>query len=265
MPTFLITLWAAILSLFGRAVAAPATAPAPRIRTRNRVRRRAPPHQARRVRLSRVTGPRRALRLIADTVGQVSGVPRQPHDSHDLEVAWLMLGDPVAGFVQSLVALGATIPRLLDSQDEDAQFEQLVIRAKRSPRTFIKAIRREFPIRSSAEATRVLAHRVQRLFRGAVPKPERTPGPAGEREWHVVDSMDRPVICQILEHEDGHLEILDGLLAGFLHRDTLALSCWRLVEGWLLAPGYRNRRRNDGDGAGLPLPEPRPNAIQPRM
>lgn len=261
MLDYLVAFWTVILRLCGWVVAAPATAPT----ARNRVRGRAPPHQPRRrVRLSPVTGPRRALRLIADTVGQVSGIPRQPDAPHDLEVAWLMLGDPVTGFVQSRLALGEMVPRLLDNKNEDAQFEQLVIRAKRSPRTFIKAIRREVPIRSSAEATRVLAHRVQRLFRKAVPTPERTSGPAGEREWHVVDSMERPLICQILEHEDGRLEILDGLLAGFLHPDTLKLSCWRLAEGWLLGPGFRHRDRNDGDGIGLPHPEPRPHPVPPR-
>jgi len=68
--------------------------------------------------------------------------------------------------------------------------------------------------------------------------------------------MDRPLICRLLEHEDGRLEILDRG-GGFLHRDTLKLSSWRLLEGWLLPVGFRHRAAGDGDG--LPHPEPQPN------
>ena len=137
---------------------------------------------------------------------------------------------------------------------EEAQFQRLVIRARRSPKTFIKGIRREFPIRVSLPATSLLANHVQRLFRGSVPKAVRTNGPAGDCEWHVVDSMDRPLIRRVLQHEDGRLEILDGG-GGFLHRDTLKLSSWRLLEGWLLPVGFRNRVGNGGEENGLPNPE----------
>jgi hypothetical protein len=241
---------------------APAPASPKSTTSQNRAGQRSRAPRTPRVRLSRVTGPRLALRVIADSVGQVSGFPRQPHDARDLGVAWLQLGDLVAGFVQAQIALGETVPQFLASKDEDAQFERLAIMAKQSPMTFVRAIWREAAIRASLQATTVLAHRVQRLFRGTIPKAERTKGPAGEQEWYVVDSMDRPVICRLLEHDDGRLEILDGG-GDFLHNKTLALSCWRLAEGWLPAPGFRNRRNDGGDG--LPNPEPRPNPAQPKI
>lgn len=261
MQAFLITIWAAILRLCGSSPPA-STSPA---RSQNRPKPRPEPApRSRRVRLSRVTGPRRALRTIADSVGQMAGFPRQPHDARDLEVAWSQLGDPVAGFVQAQIALGETIPQFLANKDEDAQYERLAIRAMRSPSVYIKAIWREAPVRASLQATSVLADRVQRLFRGHIPQPLRTGGPAGEAEWHVLDSMGRPVICRLFQHADGRLEILDAG-GGFLHPDTLKLSCWHCQEGWLLPVGFQIRGRNDGDGNGSPRPEPQPNSVVPKI
>lgn len=263
MPAFLITLWAAILHLCGLSAPAPASAIPSKSHTKNKAVPPKPAPRSRRLRLSRVTGPRQALRVIADAVGQISGTPRQPHDPRDLEVAWMQLGDPVADFVKAEIALGGTVPRFLETDDENAKLDELAVKAQQSPMTYIKAIWREVPIRASLQATTFLAHRVQRLFRGSIPKPERTNGPAGDREWHVVDSMDRPLICRLIEHDDGRLEILDGR-GGFLHRDTLRLSCWRLAEGWLPIGGFRIGGRNDGDGDGSPNPELRPNPIKPK-
>lgn len=257
MLDYLNSFWTVILRLRGLAVPAPDAGP-PEDHNQNQA---GPP--SRPLRLSPVTGPRLALRLIAEMEGQVSGIRREP-DPRDLEVAWLQLGDPVTGFVQAQIALGETIQQLLESKDEGAQFERLAMTARRSPMTYIRAIWREAPIRASLQATTTLAHRVQRLFRGSVPMPTRTNGPAGEREWHVLDSMDRPVICRVLEHDDGRLEIQDAG-GGFLHSKTLALSRWKLAEGWLPAPGFRNRGRNDGDGEGVPNPAPRPNPAQPNI
>jgi hypothetical protein len=264
MPNLFIALWVTILRWCGLSAPVPTSSKPTKSRPKSRV---GSPKttQKRRVRLSPVTGPRLALRVIADSVGQIAGFPRQPRDPHDLEVAWLQLGDPVAGLVQSLIALSLTIPQFLASKDENAQFARLVVTARRSPMTYIKAILKEAPVRASLQATSFLADQVQRLFQGRIPKPTRTNGAAGEREWHVVDSMDRPVICRLLKHDDGRLEILDGRASHYLHPDTLRLSCWRLCEGWLLAPGFRNRGRNDGGGDGLPIPELRPDPTQPKI
>jgi len=256
MPANLIYLWAMIMRLCGLSAPTRVRQMSKNPSPKKAAGKRAPAPKARRVRLSPIDGPRKALRLIADTVGQVSGIPRQPLDPFDLQVAWLTLGDPIAGFVQATIALGLTVPMFPLGFCEEAQFQRLVIRARRSAKTFINGIRREFPIRVSLQATSLLAQHVQRLFRGSVPKPVRTNGPAGDCEWHVVDSMDRPLICRLLEHEDGRLEILDRG-GGFLHRDTLKLSSWRLLEGWLLPVGFRHRAAGDGDG--LPHPEPQPN------
>ncbi len=261
MQAFVITLWAAILRLCGWAAPAPAAA-RPQGHNHNQA---APPApRPPRLRLSRVTGPRLALTVITDAAGQVSGTPRQPRDPGDLEVAWMQLGDPVADFVKAQIALGDTIPRFLETDDENAKLDQLAIRARRSPTTYIRAIWREAPIGASLQATTFLAHRVERLFRGAIPAPVRTPGPAGECEWHVVDSMDRPVICRLIEQEGGRLEILDAR-GGFLHRDTLRLSCWRLSEGWITAGGFRPNGRPDDEGDGPPNPELRPHPVNPRI
>jgi hypothetical protein len=249
-----------ILVLLGTCLrSSPAQASPKSTKSQNKSKAPEPAPRSRKMRLSTVRGPRLALRVIADSVGQIAGFPRQPLDSRDLEVAWLQLGDPVIGFVQAQIALGETVQQFLASKDEDAQFSQLTIKALQSPMTYIKAIWREAPIRASLQATSFLADQVQRQFQGRIPNPARTNGAAGEREWHVVDSMDRPVICRLLEHHDGRLEILDGRGGYYLHRDTLRLSCWRLTEGWLLPPGFRNPGRNDGGGDGLPNPEPRPN------
>lgn len=175
----------------------------------------------------------------------------------------MQLGDPVADFVKAQVALGETLPRFLVTHDENAKLNELVIRARRSPMTYVRAIWREAPIGASLQATAFLAHRVQRLFRGSIPAPVRTPGPAGDYEWHVVDSMGRPVICRLIKHE-GRLEILDAR-GGWLHEDTLRLSCWRLSEGWITAGGFHPHGRNDGEGDGPPNPELRPNPIIPRI
>ena len=262
---FVIRISIAILRLCGWSVPTPPCAPAPRLegRTRDEA---GPPQSAppnRPPRPSRVTGPRLALRLIADMEGQVSGIRRQP-DPHDLQVAWLQLGDPVAGFVQACIALGEGIPMFVMTMDEETQFARLAIQAKRSPKKFIDAMRREASIRMSREATSLLADLAERLFRGSIPAPQRTNGAAGESERHVVDSTGRPLICRLVEHSDGRLEILDAP-GGFLHRDTLALSGWRVEGGWLLPAGFRNRGRNDGDGEGLPHPAPRPNPAQPKI
>ena len=264
MQAFLITLWAAIVRLCGSSAPAPAFARPPINVPQDGA---PPPNPAppgRRLRLSRVTGPRRALTVIADTAGQISGTPRQPRDPGDLEVAWLQLGDPVADFVKAQIALGETIPRFLETDDENAKLDELVVRARRSPKTYIRAIWREAPIGASLQATTYLAHRVQRLYRGSIPTPVRTPGPAGEREWHVVDSLDRPVICRLIKHEGGRLEILDAR-GGWLHEDTLRLSCWRLVEGWITAGGFHPVGHNDGEEDGPPNPELRPNPVIPRI
>lgn len=263
MPAFLITFWTAILRLYGLPV--PTQASGKPSKRKVPVKTRTPaPSRTCRPRLSRVTGPRQALRLIADMVGQTSGIPRRP-DPKDLELAWMILGDPVANFVQALIALGASVPMFLGSDHEEAELDKLAIKAKRSPRKFIKAIWREVPIRASFEAEAVLAHRVKKLFRGNIPQPEGTDSPAAERELHVVDSMDRPLICRVLEHgEGGRLEVLDGP-GGFLHRDTLAHSCWRTAGGWLQAGVVRNRGPNHGDGDAPPNPELVPHPIQPRI
>lgn len=253
MLASLVQLWAMIMRLCGLSAPTRARQMSKNTPPKKAAGKPAPAPPARRVRLSPVDGPRKALKVIADTVGQVSGIPRQPLDPFDLQVAWLTLGDPVAGFVQATIALDLTVPMFPLGFCEEAQFRRLVIRARRSQKTFIRAIRREFPIRVSLQATSLLAHHVQRLFRGSVPKPVRTNGPVGDCEWHVVDSMDRPLICRLLEHEDGRLEILDGG-GGFLHRDTLKLSSWRLLEGWLLPVGFRNRVGNGGEENGLPHP-----------
>lgn len=265
MKAFIANLISTVGSPIQRLLSLPATARAPVIQTAKKgpeSRRKPRAQRRRRVRVSRVLGPRLALRVIADSVGQMSGTARQPHDPRDLEVAWMQLGDPVAGFVQAQIALGETVRQFLANEDENAQYERLATEARQSPMTYIKAIWREAPIRASLQATSFLAHQVRRLFQGRIPEPVRTEGAPGQREWHVVDSMDRPVICRLLTH-DGRLEILDGG-GGYLHRDTLRLSCWRLAEGWLLAPGFRNRVRKNG-GDGLPNPEPRPNPVQPRI
>lgn len=265
MPAFFAALWTTIRRVCG--LSAPSACPKP---TKSDPRKKSggPPEPAprsRRVRLSPVTGPLLALRVIADSVGHRSGLPRQPHDARDLEVAWLQLGDTVAGFVQAQIALGETVLQFLASEDENDQFERLAIKARQSPMTYLKAIWREAPIRASRQATSLLANQVQRQFQGRIPSPIRTNGAAGEREWHVIDSMDRPLICRLLAHDDGRLEILDGRGGYYLHRDTLSLSCWRLAEGWLLVPGFRNRGRNDGGGDGLPNPELRPDPTQPKI
>lgn len=263
MLAFLITFWTGILHLCGLSAPAPVFARPSTNHTQNEAQ---PPSPAPRGRplLSRVTGPRRALRVIADSVGQISGLPRAPHDPRDLEVAWMQLGDPVADFVKAQIALGESIRMFLETDDENAELDDLALKAQRSPMTYIRAIWRKAPIRASLQATTFLAHRVQRLFRGSIPTPVRTQGPAGECEWHVVDSMDRPVICRLIEHEGGRLEILDGR-GGFLHEDTLRLSCWRLAEGWITAGGFRPGGRPDGDGDGPPNPELRPHPVNPRI
>ncbi|MBR0832022.1 hypothetical protein JQ612_02365 [Bradyrhizobium manausense] len=263
MLDYLIAFWTVILRLCGWAAPAPAFA---RSRTNANQNEAPPPNPAPRsprLRLSRVTGPRVALTVIADAAGQVSGTPRLPRDPDDLEVAWLQLGDPVADFVKARIALGEAVPRLLESDDENAKLDELATQARRSPKTYIRAIWRGAPIGASLQATTALAHRVQRLFRGAVPTPVRTPGPAGECEWHVVDSMGRPVICRLIKHE-GRLEILDGR-GGLLHEDTLRLSWWRLSKGWITAGGFHPGGRPDGDGDGPPNPELRPNPVNPRI
>jgi hypothetical protein len=259
MLDYLIAFWTVILRLCGLAALVPAAVPPDH--NQNQAGPPAPP--SRRLRLSRVTGPRRALTVIADAAGQVSGTPRQPRDPGDLEVAWLQLGDPVADFVKAQIALGETIPRFLETDDENAKLDELAVRARRSPTTYIRAIWREAPIGASLQATTFLADRVQRLFRGAIPAPVRTPGPAGESEWHVVDSTGRPVICRLIKHE-GRLEVLDGR-GGFLHEDTLRLSCWRLAEGWITAGGFRPGGRPDDNGDGPPNPELRPHPVNPRI
>jgi hypothetical protein len=264
MPNLFIVLRVTILRWCGLSAPVPTSSKPTKSRPKNRAGSPKTTQQSR-VRLSPVAGPSLALRVIADSVGQIAGFPCQPREHHDLEVAWLQLGDPVAGLVQSLIALGETIPQFLASKDENAQFARLVTTARRSPTTYIKAIWREAPVRAALQATSFLADQVQRLFQGRLPQPTRTNGVAGEREWHVVDSMDRPVVCRLLRHDDGRLEILDGRASHYLHPDTLRLSCWRLSEGWLLAPGFRNRGRNDGGGDGLPNPELRPDPTQPKI
>lgn len=263
MQAFLITLWAAILRLCGSSAPAPAFAHPPANVLQNEAPPPNPTPPSRRLRLSRVTGPRQALTVIADAAGQVSGTPRQPRDPADLEVAWMQLGDPVADFVKARIALGEAVPRFLERDDENAKLDELATTARRSPTTYVRAIWREAPIGASLQATTFLAHRLERLFRGSIPAPVRTPGPAGEREMHVLDSMGRPVICRLIEHAGGRLEILDGRGGGFLHRDTLRLSCWRLAEGWITAGGFRRGGRPDGEGDGLPNPELRPHPINP--
>lgn len=205
------------------------------------------------VRLSPIRGPRAALRVIADSVGQISGTPRLPNNLHDVEVAWLQLGDHVGSFVQALIALGENVPMFLITKDEEEQFDRLAKRASRSNGKIIKAVWLGVPIRVTFLTTCVLARQVQRLFRGRIPAAVQTPGPAGEREWHVIDSMDRPLICRVLEGDDDELEILDRG-GGRLHRETLRRSCWRLQEGWLLPPVFHNA----GDAPVLPQPEPHP-------
>ena len=175
----------------------------------------------------------------------------------------MQLGEPVADFVKAQIALGESVRMFLETDDENAELDDLALKAQRSPITYIRAIWREAPIRASLQATTFLAHRVQRLFRGSIPTPVRTPGPAGECEWHVVDSMDRPVICRLIKHER-RLEILDGR-GGFLHEDTLRLSCWRLSEGWITAGGFHPGGRNDGEGDGPPNPELRPHPVNPQI
>ncbi len=254
--------WTMIRRHCGYGATVPVLAPAIRNHTRNRVKQCAPPQPHSRVRLSRVTGPRLALRVIADSVGQIAGFPRHPHDTRDIQVAWLQLGDLVGGFVQALIALGEMVPQFLVTRNEEVQFELLEIRAKRSPATFIQAIWREASIRAPLAVTSLLANRVKRQFQGHIPKAVRTNGAAGKRELHVMDSMDRPLICRVLTHPEGRLEILDAG-GGFLHRNTLILSCWRLSEGWITVGGFRPSSRSVRDEDGPSNPELRPHPINP--
>ena len=215
--------------------------------------------------LPRVTGPRSALRLIADMLGQISGRRREP-DARDLESAWLYLGHPAGDFVKALIGLKEQVPLFLRNDDEEAKLDELTKTAKRSPRKFIAAIWSEVPLCASREATNLLARLVRRRFRGAIPKPEWT----DERQWHVVDQSGRPVICRLDEDESGRLEIRDAYAdildgqGGWLHRETIALSHWKREKGWLTGGG-RIRRGNDGDGGGLPEPQPEPNLGDPQI
>lgn len=210
--------------------------------------------------LSRVRGPASALRLIADMTGQISSIPRQP-SARDLEMAWLFLGHPAGDFVKALVGLGENVPLFHQNDDEEAQLDELIATATKSPRKFIAAIWREVALCASQESTNLLARQIQRHFKGVIPNPVLT----DEYQWHVVDQYGRPLIARLSEDERGRLEILDGS-GGWLHRETIVLSHWKLKKGWLTGgDGSRVPRRRVVSGDGSPTSEPEPSSSPPKI
>jgi hypothetical protein len=105
---------------------------------------------------------------------------------------------------------------------------------------------------------------VKQLFAHGIPEPDSPGSPTCERECHIVDSFDRPLICRAIEHgEGGRVEILD-LGGGYLHQDTLKLSAWRLIDGWL-AGGYRVRKRDNLHESGASREEPQLKSPKPKI
>jgi hypothetical protein len=216
-----------------------------------------------RVKLSRITSPTLALRLLADTQGEVSGRPKEA-DQRDLETAWMQLGDPTAQYVQALIALGSSVPRFIGSQDEEDQMAALLAKARTAKQTFIQAIWKGAAIKISAEAETALARRIERLSGGQIPAPVLTDGPVAEHECHVIDSYNRPVICRAIAHGPKRpLEILDAP-GGTLHRETIALSCWAVKDGWLPVGGFRPPAGRRADGDGLPNHDLKPKSSSPK-
>jgi hypothetical protein len=207
MPAFFVIFLKAILRLCDLSVPALGSVKPPKNKPRIKTRTPAP-SRTRRLHFSRVTGPRQALRLIADMVGQVSAIPREP-DPKDLELAWMILGDPVADFIRALIGLGESVPMFRRRADEEAEMDKLFIKACRSPRILIKAIWLGVPLKAPRQAEAMMARRVDRLFGGVIPEPEVTENDGAEPEWHVVDQYNRPLICRVRERADGRLEILD--------------------------------------------------------
>jgi hypothetical protein len=266
MLAFLITCWAAFLHLFGVPAASRASVlrnNCPRQKKHDRTKARRPPRRRRRrLHLPRVHGPRSALRFITDMTGQTSGIRREPHPS-ELELVWMILGEPVSAFVQALIARRESVPVFRPCDDEEAEMDRLFIKACRSPRVLIEAIWLGAPIKASLQAESMLARRLERLFGGAIPQPVVTKNAGPEREWHVVDQYDRPLICRIRERADGRLQILDRG-GGWLHSETLRRSHWRLVKGWLHAP-FQIPAFNNAEDEGAPIPEPQPNPLNPNI
>ncbi|MDA9530038.1 hypothetical protein ACM42_16725 [Bradyrhizobium sp. CCBAU 25338] len=198
-------------------------------------------------------------------VGQFAGtaLPVQP-TAHDLVVAWAQLGHPLGDFVKALIGLGRKVPEILEHQDEGAEYEKLRKRAKASPRVFIEAIWREIPLCASRETADLLNRYVKRLFPRGIPEPDKSDSAASARECHVVDSFDRPLICRAIEHgKGGRVEILD-LGSGYLHQDTLKLSAWRLIDGWLTR-GQRVMKRGNPDESGAPSEDLQLNLPRPKI
>lgn len=252
--SLIVALRTSILSVFGEP-STTRTSPNPTSKRRMRAGGRVSVVPQTRSPLPRVRGPASALRLIADMTGQISSIRRKP-DARDLEMAWLFLGHPAGDFVKVLVGLEEAVPLFRQPGDEEAQLDELIATAIKSPRKFIAAIWREVPLRASKQSIDLLARQIQRHFKGVIPNPVLT----DEYQWHLLDQYGRPLIARLSEDERGRLEILDGS-GGWLHRETIGLSHWKLEKGWLMGGGGpRVPKPKVSNGDGLPTSEPEPNS-----